>query len=120
MDGYQDLASVMSRYFGMGILRRFGTLSTLNLLYLQAELVHLESDLEAITSSDIEQGKAGDKRRGFFTQDWELLSKPLGNGDEKQWEKMLQIREKLKEYCKSKIIGALLTTKDSLPGVFDR
>lgn len=102
MDGYHDLASVLSRYFGLGIFRRFGTLSTLNLLYLQAELTSLEEELKVLAHSDVECGNAGDLRRSFFAQDWKFLSKPLGNGDEKQWEKMLQIREKLKEYCKLK------------------
>lgn len=100
MNGYHDLASVMGRYFELGIFRRFGTLSTLNLLYLQAELTDLEEELKVLAQSDIERGNDGDLRRSFFAQDWRKLSKPLCNGDEKQWEKMLQIREKLKEYCK--------------------
>lgn len=100
MNGYHDLASVMSRYFGLGIFRRFGTLSTLNLLYLQAELTDLEKELKVLAQSDAESGNAGDVRRSYFAQNWKILSKPLGNGDEKQWEKMLQVREKLKEYCK--------------------
>lgn len=88
------MASVMGRYFGLGILRRYSTLSTLNLLYLQAEL----NDL---AQSDVEYGAAGDMRRGFFAQDRRHLSDARGDGNKKEWEKMLQVREKLKEYCKS-------------------
>lgn len=97
MEGYSELASIMGRYFQMGILRRFGTLNALNLLYLQAELTELESELQEIADKD---AKSDIPFRSDFAQDWVFLSKPIGNGDEKQWEKVLEIRAKLKEYSK--------------------
>ena len=95
MEGYPELASIMGRYFEMGILRRFGTLNTLNLLYLQAELIELETHLQEIAGRD---AKSDVPFRSDFAQDWVLLSSPSGNGDEEQWQKVLDVRAKLKEY----------------------
>lgn len=104
MEGYPELASIMGRYFEMGILRRFGTLNALNLLYLQAELIELESELQEIAGKDV---KSDIPFRSDFAHDWVLLSKPIGNGDEKQWQKVLQIRAKLKEYSERRPLHAL-------------
>ena len=50
MEGYSKLASLMGTYSDTLIFRHFGALSAQNLLYLQAELVHLEHELrECIT-----------------------------------------------------------------------
>jgi hypothetical protein len=47
MDGYAKVALLMSRHNEYGIVRRFGELNFKNLLYLQAELVELEAQLQA-------------------------------------------------------------------------
>ena len=103
MNGYSELASIMGKYSEMGILRRFGTLNAQNLLYLQAELTELEIGLKKAAQDDIDHGNHGDVRRRLFAQNWTLLSRPIGDGDETQWAKILQIRTKLREYseCKS-------------------
>ncbi len=44
--GYTALALLMGRVPEVAIFRRFSTLNARNLLYLQAELVQLEDDLE--------------------------------------------------------------------------
>lgn len=100
MHNYADLASMMGRYPDTGILRRFGTLNMQNLLYLQAELTKLESELHVLARADIDQGNSGDRVKSWYAQDWIPLSNYYGNTDDKQWQKMLQIREKLKEYSK--------------------
>ena len=99
MNGYSELASIMGHYPEMGMVRRFTTLNTLNLLYHQAELVVLEEELRHLAKDDI---GSGDERRTYFAQDWTFLSKAKGNGDEKQWQKMLQIRQKLQVFSEYK------------------
>ncbi|RAL67060.1 hypothetical protein DID88_007840 [Monilinia fructigena] len=139
----------MARHGELGIFRRFGKLGLQNLLYLQAELTHLENDLENLACRD-----AGHKLREEHSKDWYSLAqgydqieyeveneavdkvrtnkgecyigKERGNSegedganndieinskdkgklveeeeideDREQWEKALQIREKLREY----------------------
>ena len=100
MQGYADLASMMGRYPDTGILRRFGTLNMQNLLYLQAELIKLESELHELAKTDSDQGKSGNRVRGWYSKDWISLSNYYGSTDETQWQKVLQIRRKLKEYSK--------------------
>lgn len=45
VEDYLELSEEMNRRPGVGIFRRFGTLSNLSLLYMQAELVELEEKL---------------------------------------------------------------------------
>ncbi|MCJ1437533.1 hypothetical protein MMC27_006920 [Xylographa pallens] len=69
-----------------------------NLLYLQAELTHLESELDRLAKADIDQGNSGDQIKSWYTRNWIILGNVYGNTGNKQWQKMLQIRKKLKEY----------------------
>ena len=82
----------------------FRTLNMQNLLYLQAELVKLESELSVLAKADIEEGNSGDRIKSWYTQDWIPLSNYDSNTDDKQWQKMLQIRTKIKEYSKKKTL----------------
>lgn len=45
--GYPKLANLMGNYPDHAIFRRFGRLSTLNIMRLQAELVYLEAELKS-------------------------------------------------------------------------
>lgn len=107
MEGYAKLASLMGANPEVAILRRFGAMNAQNLLYLQAELVALENELR----DDADQDSASDDRdRERYSRCWDLLSRSDDNGsggDEtvgQQWQTMLRIREKLKEYSSSKPI----------------
>lgn len=155
-EGYSKVAQTMACHDELGIFRRFRKLGLQNLLYLQAELTHLEKDLE-----DLAQRDANYQRRSMHSKDWyslaqgydqfeyefegevadglqtnkgeELAAKQYIDGsdetdneikgnyeicgrgrnneieqeveeeetdeDKEQWEKALQIREKLREYC---------------------
>ncbi|EDN91968.1 predicted protein [Sclerotinia sclerotiorum 1980 UF-70] len=53
-EGYPKLAALQGTYSQLGIYRRFSTLNARNLLYLQAELVILEADLNQFTKNDYE------------------------------------------------------------------
>ena len=98
MEGYSKLAALMGTYSEMMIVRRFGALHAQNLLYLQAELIHLEQSLKDCT---LENQGAEDMMRNDLGKDWFMLAH-LNDGNEQQWQLMLQIRSKLKEYgCRS-------------------
>ena len=100
MEGYAKLASLMGSHPEVAILRRFATLNAQNLLYLQAELVALENDLQSIAAEDC---ASGDPHRTIYSRDWYTLSQSENRtaGDKragKQWQTVLSIRDKLKDY----------------------
>ncbi|KAK8034782.1 hypothetical protein PG993_009777 [Apiospora rasikravindrae] len=78
-----------------GIARRFKRLAALNVLYLQAELSHLEHELERQRRRDLETGR---DERADCDWNWLLLSESELNGGSRQWEVALEIRERLGEY----------------------
>ncbi|KAF2435295.1 hypothetical protein EJ08DRAFT_625712 [Tothia fuscella] len=73
------------------IYRSFAELNARNLLYLQAELVDLEQDLLYVTGKDYCSKDMAERR--FL-----LNARELREGNGQQWAKVLEIREKLKEY----------------------
>jgi len=95
--GYTRLASLMGAHPETAILRRFGSLNALNLLYLQAELTNLENALQKEAKADAESGHFD---RTLYNRDWQSLSESVTteNGNPRQWELILQVREKLNEY----------------------
>ncbi|KAK7915257.1 hypothetical protein PG985_012960 [Apiospora marii] len=94
MEGYRKISQLMACQDECAIYRRFRNLNSLNLLYLQAELTHLEQDLQRLTERD-----ARSLERRFYAKDWLSLSQ---NDDEdedaEQWDKFLEIRGKLEKY----------------------
>jgi len=96
-EGYAKLAAFMGAHPETAILRRFGTLNMQNLLYLQAELINLENALHKQAKEDFESGHP---ERSIYASDWETLrdSTTEKDGNPAQWNLMLQIRERLKEY----------------------
>ena len=98
--GYPKLAGQMELIPETAIFRRFGALNAQNLLYLQAELIYLEKQLRNCELVD-NQSRHGSKSK--YALDWFWLSQSAIDGDEIQWNFVLKIREKLKEYSKSKI-----------------
>ena len=103
MEGYAKLAALMGAHPQVAILRRFGALNAQNLLYLQAELTLLESDLQHFSAED---STSHDPDRSLYSRDWYGLSisNDGANRDESagtQWRIVLKIRDKLKEYSES-------------------
>jgi len=93
--GYDKLARFMidEQY---QIFRQFKSSAHRDLLFLQAELMHLESEFSAICKED--RSVEGEGR--LYDRNWYILSTSKDrNGEGKQWEKALQIRAKLREYC---------------------
>jgi len=56
MSGYEKLAGLMTKHSEVATFQRFDFLNTLNILYLQAELVHLEQELRDSMREDLESG----------------------------------------------------------------
>ena len=92
--GYARLGAYMGSLPRGAIFRRFGALGMQNLLYLQAELVDLESRFRKCSR---ENGQSEDPEKAFFDTDWWALAQH-NDGNEEQWILALRIREKLKEY----------------------
>ncbi|KAH7350639.1 hypothetical protein BKA65DRAFT_476018 [Rhexocercosporidium sp. MPI-PUGE-AT-0058] len=92
--GYPKLASHMGRYSQSAIYRRFGSLNSQNILYMQAELIHLEKKLRAL---EVEDSASGAGHRPNYSKDWYWLNYASEEGSD-QWETALKIRLVLKEY----------------------
>jgi len=95
MNGYPRIARLMGNDTEFSIFRRFAVLNAQNLLYLQAELVHPEAELQTIAEAD---NRADKQSRQDFASSWWALSHPEVAEDGEQWAKVLEIRAKLKEY----------------------
>lgn len=93
MEGHTKVARLMYQHPELAITRRFGHLNMQNLLYLQAELVHLEAEYRHLAEEDQKV-----PHRLDYAKDWFSLSQSQEEGDLEQWGKMLDIRRKLKEY----------------------
>ena len=98
MDGYAKVARLMTNHPETSCLRGFKALSFQNLLYLQAELVQLETDYEKLAVVD---RASGHPKRSLYEKSYRLLSQSQKDGNDDQYQKFLQIRAKLKEYCMS-------------------
>jgi len=97
MEGYDKFAAFISSDDGMSIYRRFSSLNTKNLLYLQAEISNLEAQLKNIITQDKESQHPLKAKFPFSV--WEL--KHFEDDEEclpTQWEKILEIRKLLTEY----------------------
>ena len=91
---YHKLASFMGTWSDVAIFRRFGALNAQNLLYLQAEITHLERELELVRQ------KEGSTEKGLQAQrSWFELSQDSKDGQPcRQWLVVQDVREKLAEY----------------------
>ncbi|KAF4626805.1 hypothetical protein G7Y89_g11347 [Cudoniella acicularis] len=112
MEGHAKVAKLMSRHPELAIVRRFGQLNIQNLLYLQAELVHLEAEHRQLAEQDQSKSETAD-----HAKDWFALSQS-DVGDAGQWEKLLEIRAKLKEYNECFAQVALMSAQEE-PNPYD-
>jgi hypothetical protein len=103
LEGYPKLSRLMASYPEAAIFRRFGALNAEKLLYLQAELQDLEIALRKQQKEDLASNR---RDRILYSRDWWTLKESgaaeaeEGN-DGRQWELVLKIRKKLKEYGES-------------------
>lgn len=103
MSGYAKLGLFMAHAPELAIFRRFGALNVQSLLYLQAELHHLEKELREYAQED---EASGHPERLHYSKDWRILKTsvelPEEEGhDPRQWLVMREIQEKLRNYSRS-------------------
>jgi hypothetical protein len=95
-NGYSGLARVMGPNYdqGLDIFRQFAELNARNLLYMQAEIICLWKELDGLTHID-EKGPNLEPQK-FARNVWAMrAARPNA-----QWDKILEIREKLSTYSK--------------------
>jgi len=100
VEGYDRLGTLMGMVPETTAFRRFGALSAEDLLYRQAELIELERNLREYQDED---KKSGHEDRTRYALHWDSLRRSgdddaADGNDGSQWETILEIREKLKEY----------------------
>ena len=122
MADYSRLAAAMGKHQEMAQFRLFSSLNAKNLLYMQSELMHLECELASIAMEDRYSGDA--EKASFHVSAFDL-KESLGTSKGLQWEKVLQIRKKLKAYsrftlslCKSKAYALFQWLRPSSSTIF--
>jgi hypothetical protein len=110
MGTYSKLSAFMARYPEIAIFRTFADLNVKNILYYEAELAHLERELQEVEKRDAACGTS--PRQNYGTRwikmqaglEWpEICQEPRQNtqGDERQWRMIVQIRKVLEKYSGS-------------------
>jgi hypothetical protein len=110
MHGYERLAGLMANDKGLSIFRSFKKLNAKSLLYLQAEIVNIQTELEQIIEAD--KSSNDDTREKFSTSVY-FLKEGIESGSE-QWAKVLELRELLDKYSESAHMHACINPS-SLP-----
>ena len=95
MEGYAKVAQLMGAQDEFAIFRGFRALNMRNLLYMQAEITHLEAELQEIARRD-----AVDRECADYAFDWWSMSIGEGQNGDEQWEKVQEIRDKLEKYSR--------------------
>lgn len=96
MKGYAKVGQLMATYDQLAILRGFKSLSYQSLLYRQAEIIHLQDDLEKLIQRD-----AAHPSRQQYSRDWWHLAHNFDSDeDEEQWKLWQHLNQKLDEYSK--------------------
>jgi hypothetical protein len=97
-EGYPKLASQMGAFPETAIIRRFSALNVQRLLYLQAELVHLEKELREYENDD---ANSADCNRRDYAKDWYWLANSDDSSNNSQIQAVRLVEKKLKEYSES-------------------
>jgi hypothetical protein len=90
VSGYPAIADVMVEHPDFMIFQRFRVLNAKNLLYLQAEICHIEAEMK---KRELQWKLAADHSTSYRLNDWPLLTK-----DEKYLQWVHKLRVLLKEY----------------------
>lgn len=98
MADYPGLARMISSHREAAIFRRFDALNLKSLLYMQAEILHLEAELEGF---EIDDKSATDSNRARLVKSVHDLRKSAGKGIGSQGSVIQEIRTKLQEYSMS-------------------
>ncbi|KAJ4350371.1 uncharacterized protein N0V89_008992 [Didymosphaeria variabile] len=103
--GYPRLAREMEQAPASTIFRRFSALNARNLLYLQRDLIMLENRLKQVEYRDSISTKGF---RQHYAKDSNNLHYSTAFGDSVQWNLMLQVRERLKEYNETLVLQSII------------
>lgn len=93
MEGYAKVAQLMATQEEFAILRRFRVINMQRLLYLQAEISHLEVEFSQLAKRDELHAE-----RRYHAKDWWSLSQGADVEDLEQWDKFLELSRKLEHY----------------------
>ncbi|KAH0551488.1 hypothetical protein GP486_007298 [Trichoglossum hirsutum] len=93
-----SLAAFIASDPELAVYRRFDRLATRNLLYLQSELLHLESKLDGFDEEDRKRDVGDDLRASARV--WEVLARKGNEHDRERMELVLRSRQVLDEYYK--------------------
>ncbi|KAH8777519.1 hypothetical protein F5883DRAFT_409481 [Diaporthe sp. PMI_573] len=109
MEGYAKVGQLMATYEQLAILRGFKSLSYQNLLYRQAEIIHLQEDLGKLIQRD-----AVHPGRQLYSKDWWRLAHTCANDeDEEQWKLWQHLSKRVDEYNDRLFKHATLTKLDA-------
>lgn len=95
MEGYAKVAQLMGEHPEFAIFRRFRALNMQDMLYLQAEITHLEAEL-----NQVEQDNPSHGNRKNHAYDWWSMANGQGEGGTTQWAIVQEMRDKLEKYSK--------------------
>jgi len=103
-DGYPTLASWTSRDLDNEtlIFRKFNRLAARNILHLQGHLVALEREIDVL-DEEARFGDDGEAKQS--SRRWETLmehAKDVSRPEKKRVDKLDELNQKLREYCKPK------------------
>ncbi|KAL8684429.1 MAG: hypothetical protein Q9218_008301, partial [Villophora microphyllina] len=95
MSNYNKLAALMGEHQEMATFRRFQRINAKSLLYMQAEILHLEQELSMI---ELEDKSSADKNRASLHESVFNLKESSDHPHNIQWSKVLELRERLEAY----------------------
>ncbi|KAI4943407.1 hypothetical protein J4E91_009316 [Alternaria rosae] len=108
--GYPKLALLMGEFPDVAIFRRFGSLSALNLMRLQAELIEIEEALQLQQLRDDEAGQPGERYSISFSElNLEKATKKGEQGHPNQMALLESARTKLITYHNLLLTAAKVT-----------
>jgi len=107
MGDYTKLSRFMGFWPEMSIFRRYGSLNAQNILLLQAEIAHLELELDVIREDEAQIGGGVEKASG--PQCWHVFTREVASGEaSEQYKNIMKLmREKLNEYSKHPPLGTV-------------
>ena len=110
---YHSLASLISDQPDFAIFKRFLASNARNVLRLQGELVHLESELDSIVQADRD---SGDAEKAEFDFCIAALKGPPHPSREKglQWQRAVELGDKLAAYSQCPLFLSTLAPTQSL------
>ena len=96
MAGYAQLAALMAQQQELAIFKTYRTLGIQNLLYLQAEIAHVQEELQNLVERDQIHPD-----RAYHSRDWWSLSQGETEEDTEQWKTVQELRTLLNKYCET-------------------